>query len=153
MSLFEKINRDYKSAFTKKDEFSVGVLRLIKSAIQNEEIAKKKKDSGLSEEEVLRIFLSEAKKRRDSIEVFTKGGRIDLAAKEQRELDFITTYLPKQLSEEEVKKIVQEVVASLGEGIPNFGAVMGKVMARVKGQADGTVVSRLVKEQLTASQG
>jgi uncharacterized protein len=147
MTLLEKITADLKAAMTARDELTVSVLRLLKSAIQNQEIAKGKKATGLNEEEVQQVATSEAKKRRDSIEAFTKGGRDDLASQEAKELKIIESYLPQQLSEEEIGKIVQEVVAA-SAGEKNFGKIMSQVMARVKGQANGTVVSRLLKEAL-----
>lgn len=147
-SMQERIEGDLKEALVKKEALKVSVLRLLKSAIHNQEIAKKKKDKGLSSEETRQVIFSEAKKRRDSIEAFQKGGREDLVAKEQQELKIIEAYLPRQLGEDEVKKVVQEVIDSFGDGERQFGQVMGQVMARLKGQADGALVSKVVKESL-----
>jgi uncharacterized protein len=147
MTTLEKINDDLKTAMSKREELMVSVLRLIKSAVHNQEIAKKKKEKGLTDEEVIQVVSSEAKKRRDSIDAFQKGGRQDLVDQEQKELAIITTYLPQQLSEEVITKIVQEVVVGSPDE-KNFGKIMGQVMARVKGQADGTLVSKVVKATL-----
>jgi uncharacterized protein len=146
MALLETILTDLKAAMVKRDELTVSVLRLIKSAVHNQEIVKMKKDKGLTDDEVLQVVMSEAKKHRDSIEAFAKGGRDDLVSQETKELKIIEKYLPQQLSEEAVATIVTEIVS--GAADKNFGKIMGQVMARVKGQADGTMVSRLVKAAL-----
>ena len=105
--------------------------------------------SKLTDEEVLEVITSEAKKRKDSIEQFTAGDRPEMAEQEKKELEMIQKYLPEEMREEEVKKIVEKVISEMGEVLPSqFGQVMGKVMAESKGQADGTVVSKLVKETL-----
>lgn len=147
MTIKEKLEVDLREAMVNRDELVVSVLRLVKSAIHNQEISKQKKDKGLSDEETLQVLMTEAKKRRDSISLFRQGEREDLASQEEKELKIIEKYLPMQLAEEEVRKIVQEVVAKSGED-KNFGKIMGAVMSQVKGQADGTLVSRLVKETL-----
>jgi hypothetical protein len=147
MTTNEKLAVDLKEAMINRDELVVSVLRLAKSAIHNQEIAKQKKDKGLNEEETVQVLMSEAKKRRDSIEAYTAGHRDDLASQEAKELKIIEKYLPSQLSEVEIKKIVEEVVAKSGDE-KNFGKIMGAVMARAAGRADGTVVSKAVKAAL-----
>jgi hypothetical protein len=93
------------------------------------------------------VLTREAKKRRESIEQFTLGNRKDLADQEARELEIIQGYLPEQLSEEEVRKAIQDVVVKISE--PEFGLVMREVMEKLRGQADGAVVSKIVKELLS----
>ena len=148
MPIRERIEQDLKEALTKKDELKVSVLRLIKSVVHNQEIAKKKKK--LSDQEIQEVIFSQAKQHKDSIAAFQKGDRDDLVDKEKKELQIIEQYLPQQLSAEEIKKIVQQIVEPLGDGEKNFGQVMGQVMAQAKGQADGQLVSQIVKESLSA---
>ena len=144
MTTQERIESDIKKALTSHEELTLSVLRLLKSALHNEEIAEKK---GLSDDSVLAVISKQAKQRKDSITAYEKGGRKDLADKERSELEIINTYLPQQLSEEEIRNVVTEVVDVAGDD-RNFGTVMGAVMSKLKGQADGTVVSRMVKESL-----
>jgi uncharacterized protein len=145
----EKLTEEMKNFLKNKDTEKVTLLRMILSAFQNEAIAKKKREEGLNKEEELQILKREVKKRKDSIEQYTNGGREDLAEKEKQELDFIQKYLPEEMSEEEVKKIVEEVIASMGEVAPSqFGQIMSQVMAKTKGQADGSLVSKIVREMV-----
>lgn len=148
--LIQKINKDLKEAMKNKDAQVVSVLRMLISAMHNEAIALKKKDEGLNEEEEIKVLKREAKKRKDSIEQFEKGGRSELADQEKKELEILQKYLPEEMSEKEIRKVVEEVMAEMGEVLPSqFGKVMGTVMAKVKGKADGAVVSRVVKEALS----
>ncbi len=150
MTTYEKINADLKEAMAQRNELKVSVLRLLKSALHNQEIAKKKKDKGLSEEEVLEVISSEAKKRRDSIEAYKKGQRDDLVSQEENELKLVMAYLPQQMNEEEVKKVVQDILASFGDRPKQFGQVMGKAMVKLKGRTDGNLVSKVVKDLLAS---
>lgn len=145
--LFEKINGDLIEAMKAKDEVSVSTLRLLVSAIKNKQI-----DLGheLNDEEVLEVVSKAAKQRRESIEAYKKGGRDDLSQKEEAELVVIEKYLPKQLEKEEISKIVDDVILETGaSGQADFGKVIGEVMKKVKGQADGSVVSGIVREKLS----
>ena len=147
MSLATTLENDFKNAMLNRNKDLVDLLRLLKAALKNEMISLRKQE--LSDTEVITVLKREAKKRLDSIEQFTKGKRQDLADKETAELKLIKHYLPQELSADEVKKVVREVISSLGEVAPSqFGKVMGAVMARLKGQADGTLVSQIVKETL-----
>ena len=95
------------------------------------------------------VVQKEAKQRRDSIEEFTKAGRQELADKEQKELEILQKYLPEQLSEEEIKKLVDEAISQTGaSNISDMGKVMGALMPKIKGKADGSLVSKIVKESL-----
>jgi uncharacterized protein YqeY len=147
--LLEKIKSDLKEAMKNKEAEKLSVLRMLVSAINNEAITLGKKDEGLNEEEVIKILKREVKKRKDSVEQFTAGGRPELAEAEQKEIEILNVYLPAEMSEEEVKKIVTEVIAEMGEVAPSqFGLVMKTVMAKTAGQADGGMVSKVVKEVL-----
>ena len=147
MSLATTLENDFKNAMLNRQKDLVDLLRLLKAALKNEMINFRKQE--LSDSEVIAVLKREAKKRHDSIEQFTKGKRQDLADKETAELKLIKHYLPQELSADEVRKVAQEVISSLGEVAPSqFGRVMGAVMARLKGQADGTLVSQIVKETL-----
>ncbi|OGG87524.1 hypothetical protein A3B87_02790 [Candidatus Kuenenbacteria bacterium RIFCSPHIGHO2_02_FULL_39_13] len=145
MSLATTLENDFKNAMLNRQKDLVDLLRLLKAALKNEMINFRRQE--LSDAEVITILKREAKKRNDSIEQFIKGKRQDLADKETAELKLIKHYLPQDLPTDEVRKVVQEVISSLGEVAPSqFGKVMAAVMARLKGQADGTLVSQIVKE-------
>lgn len=148
MSQLEKLKTDLKSALKLKDSQKVETLRGMLASIHNEEIAKRSKsgESDLTEEEVTVVLQKEAKKRKEAIEIYSKADRRDLEDKERAELETISAYLPKELSRDEIEKIVRDVV-SLGED--NFGKVMGGVMKEVAGRADASLVSEIVKNHLT----
>lgn len=153
MSIQDKIDSDLKEAMIKKDELSVSVLRMIKSALHNQSIAQKKSARGgksLSEDEVMKVINYQAKQHKEAISAFQKGERKDLATKEAEELEIIKKYLPEPLDPQEVKKVVQDIVAGLDDGDKNFGSVMKQVMAQLKGKADGQLVSQVVKKELSA---
>ncbi len=150
MNLKERIANDLKDAMRSRDELKLSVLRMLQSAIHNKEIEKKGKTGGESgeftEEELVAVFRSEIKKRRDAIEGFEKGGRQESAEKERRESEILQSYLPAELPDEELEKIAHEVVSGMGEVTQkDFGRVMGEVMKRVKGQASGERVSKVIK--------
>lgn len=150
--LLEQINSDLKDAMRAKEEQKRSVLRMLISAIKDKEISLRKgEDIILSEEQVLESVVQEVKKRKDSITSYEDGDRQDLADKEKSEIEMLEKYLPEQLSDEELEKIVNEVVASIGEvSQADFGKVMGQVMPRVKGKADGNQISAIVKKVLTS---
>jgi uncharacterized protein YqeY len=147
MALTEKINDDLKAAMKSGDSIKLNTIRSIRSKII--ELSKRGTGSPMTPEDELTILLSEAKKRKEAIEMYQKGGRTDLSDQEQRELEIINEYLPKQMSREEagdmVKKIIQEVGAISGK---DFGKVMPAAMKELKGKIDGKVVQEIVKEQL-----
>ncbi len=162
MALKEKIKQDLKEAMQQKEAEKMSVLRLLSSAIFNKEkekrakLSKEEEDSEkldqlsqLSDEEILEVVSSEAKKRRDSIEQYRKGGRDDLAEEEEKELEILAEYLPAQMSEDEIRGIVKKEIEELGASGPQeAGRVMGEVMPKVKGKADGSLVNKLVQEEL-----
>lgn len=151
MDLKEKINQDLKDAMKSKDGLRLGTLRMVSAAIHNREIEKKgKREDSLSEEELLEVLGKEAKKRKESAEAYEKGGRNDLAEKERSELNIIKYYLPPELDDNEIRLIIEETIKDLGEGLTekDFGKVMGKAMPKLKGRADSSKVSMIVKEAL-----
>ena len=138
----DKILEDLKAAMKAGEKDKLEVLRMVKSALQMAEIDAK---DGFDDDAQMKIVAKEAKKRRDAAQMYKDGGDEDRANQELAEAAIIEEYLPEQMSEEDVAKIVDEVIAG---GADNMGAVMGQVMGRVKGQTDGNVVSRIVKEKL-----
>lgn len=149
MDLEEKIEEDLKRAMKERNEIVVATLRLLKSAIKNKEIELRGQKKELTEDMLIKVIQSESKKRKDSIEAFQLGGREDLANREKAELLILEKYLPEQLSEEEIKNIIKEVIKEKGEvNEKDFGPVMKEVVIRVRGKSEGGIVSRLVKEAL-----
>ena len=142
----DKLNQDLKEAMKSGNADKVGVLRLLNAALHNQAIAKGK-DAVLTDEEVMEVLRREAKKRKESVEAFTKGGRPELAGKERVELVLIEVYLPKQMSREEVAAAVEKILAGLADK-SNQGLVMKAVMQELKGKADGKMISEVVKEKL-----
>ncbi|MGM0216997.1 GatB/YqeY domain-containing protein [Enterococcus sp. AZ126] len=146
MSLLTTLNDDIKTAMKSKDKDTLSVLRMLKAAIQNEQI---KAGRDLDGEEELTVLSREMKQRRDSLSEFEKAGRDDLADKVKIEITIVETYMPKQLSEEEIRQIVQKAIDQTGAASPKeFGKVMSAVMPEVKGKADGNKVNAIVKELL-----
>lgn len=143
MSLEKDIEQDYKEAFKAKKETEVSTLRMLRSALKNL-IIDQKTDS-LSDEDVLSVIKKEIKKRKDSVESYRQGGREDLASKEEDEMAILEKYMPEMMSEDKISKIVDDVISA---GQTNFGLVMKEVMTKTKGQADGQVVQKLVKQKL-----
>lgn len=150
--LEQQISQAFLEAYKAKDEKAVGTLRMIKSAILNKKIEKKMaKDDLLPDDDAMAVLKSEVKKRLDSIEAYKAGNRADLAAIEQGEVEIISKFLPEQLSEDKIRELVKEAIAEAGNpGPASFGKIMGLVVAKAKGAADGSVVSKIVKEELSA---
>ncbi|MEO1451829.1 MAG: GatB/YqeY domain-containing protein [Bacteroidota bacterium] len=149
MGLKETLNNDIKSAMRAKDQARLRTLRAIKSAIMLTETAEGRNGEPLTEEEDLKLLTKQAKQRRDSRDQYLANGREDLAATESEELAVIEGYLPKALSEEEVEGIVQEIIAATGaNSMKDMGKVMGQATKRMAGQADGKLISTLVRKHL-----
>jgi uncharacterized protein YqeY len=145
--LREKIKNDFKEAFKAKEISRLSVLKMLNAAIANAEIAKNRQE--LSEEELIGVILSEAKKRKDAIEQYEKAGRENLAGKEKEELEILKNYLPEQLPEEKIKELVQKIIQEIGaDSLADFGKVMGKTAPQLKGKADGAIIAKIVKEEL-----
>ena len=146
--LLEKIELDLKTAMKSKNEAVTGTLRMLKAAIKNKEIEKKAKS--LSEEELLEIIQKQLKQRKDSISDFEKASRQDLVQKEKAEVSILEQYLPRQLSDEELKVIVQKAVQSIGaKSKADMGKVMKEVMPQIAGKADGKRVNQAVASLLS----
>lgn len=147
MNIKERLMTDLKIAMRAKDSDTRNTIRSLQAAIKQREI-----DSGalLDEAAAMAVIAKQGKQRRESIELFVKGGREDLASAEKVELAVIERYLPKMMSREAVADIVKAAIASTGaSSMRDMGRVMGAIMPQVKGKADGRVVSAVVKEQLS----
>jgi len=135
-----------KEALKAGDQIRLSTLRLLLAAIKNEEIAQGRE---ATDEDVVTVVRRQMKQRRESVEAFRQAGREELARKEEAELAILNTFVPQQLSEEEIRQIVKEVLDQLPETERNnFGRVMGATMSKVKGKADGNLVAKVVKELL-----
>jgi uncharacterized protein YqeY len=146
MSLKEQLTADMKEAMKNKEKERLAVIRMVRGAIRQQEIDGQKE---LGEEDVIAVISKEVKMRRDSIEEFQKGGREDLVEKTQAEIDVLLPYLPAQLSEDEVRELVKAAVEQTGAATPkDMGKVMGVLMPKVKGRADGKMVNTIVKSFL-----
>ncbi len=150
MSVKDQIFADLKEAMKAKDQDKLRVLRSLKAKMMEAEIAERKGgEASLSDQSAIQVITKAAKQRKESIDQFTKGGREDLVANEELELAIIEAYLPEMMSEDEVRKIVQEKIAAVGAtGPQDMGKVMGPLMGQLRGKADGSLVSQLVKELL-----
>ena len=148
MEVISKIAEDLIQSLKNKDELTTLVLRQLKASITNAEIANNRKD--LSEERVIKLFRSEIKKRKEASGLYIQGGREELAAKENAEIEIIKKYLPAEMSEDQIKAKVTEIVKKFGaSGMQDMGKVIGAVVKELGGAADGSVVSKLVKKQLS----
>ncbi|WP_035052901.1 GatB/YqeY domain-containing protein [Carnobacterium pleistocenium] len=148
MSLLETINDDIKIAMKARDKESLAVMRMLKAALQNDQISK---GNELSEDEELTVLSREMKQRRESLVEFKDAGREDLVEQTEAAIHIVGNYLPQQLSENELKAIIQEAITKVdAKSMKDFGSVMGVVMPLTKGKADGNEVNRLVKELLNA---
>ncbi len=151
------LQEELKQSMLARDELKTSVLRMLLSAIKYYEIQKAVpagRQGGVgyeaTEEDVMSAIQKEAKQRRDSIEEFKKAGRQELADKEQKELELLQKYLPEQLSEEEIKKLVEEAISATGaSSMSDMGKLMGNLMPKIKGKADGNLVSKIVRESLS----
>ncbi len=149
MALAQAIDAALLTAAKAKEAETLSVLRMVKAALQNERINVLGAQGGeLTEEQATKVLRSEIKKRKDSIESYTQGGRPELADKEQREVALIESFLPAQLTEDQVRAKVDEVLAAITDR-SNAGKVMGQIMGALKGQPDdGALVKKIVEEKL-----
>ncbi len=147
MSLEQKINESLKEAMKAKDKVKLDALRSIRSTII--EFNKSGAGREMNEEDEIKALKSAAKRRKDAIEMYEKGGRQELADKEKAELEVIESFLPEQMSDEVIGKVVEEIIAEVGaESMSDMGKVMGPSMKRLGGQADGAKVKDIVKQKL-----
>ncbi len=148
--LKDKLREELRQAMLAKDELKTSVLRLLLSAISYYETNKGGAGYEATDEDVLSVIEKEVKQRRDSIEQFEKGGRQELADKEKKELEMLQAYLPEQMGEEELRKIIDETLSATGaKTIQDMGKVMGALMPKIKGKADAGLVSKIVREKLS----
>lgn len=151
MSTYEKILTDLKASMIARDGARSTVLRSLKAAILEKEISLRSggERAELNDEIVVQVLMKSAKQRKDSLAQYEQAGRSDLADTERYELSIIDQYLPSMMSEDEIRRIVQETAAQIGVSSPSdMGKLMGALMPKVKGKADGALVSKVVKEHL-----
>jgi uncharacterized protein len=149
MALKDKISEDLKAAMKSGEKLRLETLRTIRAALMEKEIERRGSGKAVTPEDELGVLTSAAKKRRESIEQFEKGGRTDLVDQETRELGIIQEYLPKQMSAEEVAAAVRGIIAQAGATTPaDFGKVMPLVMKELKGKAEGKLIQETVRRIL-----
>ena len=147
MGLLEKLQNEMKTALKSGDKERLSVIRMLISEIKKAQIDAKKE---LTDDEIINILQKYAKQRKESIKQYKEAGREDLAQKEELELKIVSEFLPEALSEEEIEKIVEETIKETGaSSMKDMGKVMKAAMEKVKGRADGSVVSKIVKEKLS----
>jgi len=146
MELKERLSKELGQSMKAGEKIKVSTIRMILSEIKNAEIAKR---GELDDDELLSVLSREAKKRKEAIEEFKKGNRQDLVDRETEELRIIQDYLPEQLSEDELRGIISETIDEVGaSSTGDLGKVMGRVMPKLKGRADGKLVNKIVRETL-----
>ena len=147
----QKLKEELKQSMLARDELKTSVLRMVLSAINYYEIQKGGAGYEATDEDVMSVIQKEAKQRRDSIEEFGKAGRQELVDKETKELGILKAYLPEQMGEDEIKKLVEQAISQTGaSSIQDMGKVMGALVPKLKGKSDGSLVSKIVKEKLTS---
>lgn len=148
MTVEERILNDYKEAMKSRDSVKSSTLSFVRAKLSYEAIEKKK--NRLDDSDCIAVIKRLIKQHQDSIEQFTKGNRFDLADKEKQELQFLKTYLPPEMSNEEIKKLIEEaIVATEAQGMKDMGKVIKEVKAKAGDSADGKMVSDLVRERLS----
>jgi uncharacterized protein len=146
----DKIEQDLKQALLSRDKPKTETLRNLKSSLLNEAIAQGTRDSGLSDEQIQKILARESKKRQEAADLYQKGGAPDRASAELAEKSIIDAYLPEQLGEEAVAKVVDEEIAKAGSpDMQQMGQIIGAVRGRLGGRADGALIAKLVKDKLS----
>jgi uncharacterized protein YqeY len=149
VSLAQRVDEDLKTAMREKSATKLGVLRMLKAAMMNAAIEKSGAQGQLADADATQVIRKQVKQRQDSIESFEKGGRPELAAKEKEELSILQSYLPQQMSADELSKIVRETITEVGASSKaQMGAVMKALQAKVAGRADGKTLSAEVQKQL-----
>jgi len=147
MATYQKIIDDLKNSMLAKDELKTSTLRMAKAEIMK--VEKSGVDVEISEDMINQVIKKMVKQRIDSAEQFKQGGRNELAEKEEREIELLKTYLPEEMSEEEVKEVVRNTITELNiSGKSEMGKLMGMVMGKLKGKADGTLVKKVVESEL-----
>jgi uncharacterized protein YqeY len=150
VNLSEQIDSDLKTAMREKNAIKLGVLRMLKAAMTNAAIEKSGAQNQLSDADAIQVIRKQVKQRQDSIESFEKGGRAELVEKEKEELLILQSYLPQEMSADELSKIVRETISEVGASSKaQMGAVMKALQAKVAGRADGKTLSAEVQKQLS----
>ena len=146
MSLLKRFDDDLKQALKASERSKVSVIRMVKAAVKNAQIEKGRE---LTDEEIIPVLSTMAKQRRESIEQFARGGRVDLVQNEEQELSILQSYMPQQLSNDEIERMIHDAIReSSAAGAQDMGKVMRILMPRIKGLADGKYVNQRVKELL-----
>ncbi len=146
MNLKEQLMADLKDAMRQRQEVRVSTIRLARAAIANEAIEKRRE---LTEDEILSVLSRQIKQRRESIEAYAAGNRPDLAAREREELEILLSYMPQQMSREEIGEAARAVIQQLGATSPqDFGKVMSRIAPALRGRAEGKVIGEVVRELL-----
>jgi len=149
MGLYDEIDKAFKDALKAQETLKLSTLRMLRTALKNREVQEKRK---LSDEEIISVISSQVKQRRESITEYQRGGRTDLAQKEEEELTFLLIFLPAQLSESELQREVTAIIQEVGASGPqDLGRVMKAAMQRLAGKAEGKVINTLVKQHLHMS--
>jgi uncharacterized protein len=149
LAFLDDLNAALKEALKSRDDIRLSVLRMIKASLKNKEIEKM---GSLTDDEILSVLSTLAKQRRESIEQFAAAGRTELATRETKELEIVQSYLPKQLSSEELDNVIRAAISESGaSSLNDLGKVMKVLMPKVKGVADGKIINQRVKELLTPS--
>ncbi|MFD0048295.1 GatB/YqeY domain-containing protein [Actinomycetes bacterium NPDC127524] len=148
MSLLERLNNDMKQAMKDKEKDKLSVIRMLKASLQNEGIKLGKQE--MTAEDELTVLSRELKQRKDSLQEFENAGRIDLVDKVRTEIGYVEAYMPEQLSEDEISSIVASTIEEVNASSKaDMGKVMGALMPKLKGKADGSIVNKLVLERLS----
>lgn len=152
MDFLDRISKDLAEAMKSKEEgkeLLVSVIRMIKSAVKNAEIAKRGSDSGLTEEDIIGVLSTMVKQRKEAVEEYARANRKDLADKENQEINIIMKYLPRQLTVEELDAVIRSAIKETGvTGPKELGKLMKELMPKVKGKADGKLVNQRVRDIL-----
>ncbi|NBC18218.1 MAG: GatB/YqeY domain-containing protein [Bacteroidetes bacterium] len=152
MTLTDQLQADLKDAMRAKDRVRLRTIRSLRTALTEKEIELRSSSEAMSDEDALRVVQKQAKQRRDAIEQYAEAGREDLVRKEEEELEIIETYLPEQLGDDAIRKVLHEIIAATGAASPrDMGKVMGAAMKRLRGRADGRRINELAQELLTGA--
>lgn len=152
MTLTDQLQADLKDAMRAKDRVRLRTIRSLRTALTEKEIELRSSSEAMSDEDALRVVQKQAKQRRDAIEQYAEAGRDDLVRKEEEELAIIETYLPEQLGDDAIRKVLHEIIAATGAASPrDMGKVMGAAMKRLRGRADGRRINELAQELLTGA--
>ena len=150
MALKQRIKDEMKAALLGGNRFLGETLRNLNGAILDEEVKQNKRDEGLNDEAIEQVIVREVKKRRESATIYRENNRVELAENEEKEAEILQAYLPAQLSEDELRKIVEAKITALGAAdMRSMGAVIGAVKSEVGNSADGAMIAQIVKQTLT----